>query len=125
MKRLTKQHIIMLHSKLIQETGGIDGIRDESLLDSAINAPFQSYDGIDMYPSIQQKGARLGYGLIANHAFIDGNKRIGVHAMLVFLTMNGIELSYTQDELADMVLKVASGEFNFQSMLLWISEHQI
>lgn len=125
MKRLTKQHIIMLHSKLIQETGGIDGVRDESLLDSAINAPFQSYDGIDIYPSIQQKGARLGYGLIANHAFIDGNKRIGVHAMLVFLTMNGIELSYTQDELADMVLKVASGEFNFQSMLLWISEHQI
>ena len=125
MKRLTKQHIIMLHSKLIQETGGIDGIRDESLLDSAINAPFQSYDGIDMYPSIQQKGARLGYGLIANHAFIDGNKRIGVHAMLVFLTMNGIELSYTQEELADMVLKAASGEFNFQSMLLWISEHQI
>lgn len=125
MKRLTEQHIIMLHSKLIQETGGIDGIRDESLLDSAINAPFQSYDGIDMYPSIQQKGARLGYGLIANHAFIDGNKRIGVHAMLVFLAMNGIELSYTQEELADMVLKVASGEFDFQSVLRWISEHQI
>lgn len=125
MKRLTKQHIIMLHGKLIQETGGIDGIRDESLLDSAINAPFQSYDGIDMFPSIQQKGARLGYGLIANHAFIDGNKRIGVHAMLVFLAMNGIELSYTQEELADMVLKVASGEFDFQSVLLWVSEHQI
>ena len=90
MNKLTKVQILLLHSELIRETGGAEGLRDEGLLDSAICAPFQSFDGIDVFPSIQQKGARLGYGLICNHAFIDGNKRIGVHAMLVFLALNGI-----------------------------------
>ena len=67
----------MLHSELIRETGGVDGLRDEGLLDSALNAPFQGFGDTDTFPSLQQKGARLGYGLICNHAFVDGNKRIG------------------------------------------------
>ena len=70
---LTKDQIIKLHEQLIRETGGSQGLRDDSLLDAAIHAPFQSYDGIDMFPSIQQKAARLGFGLVKNHAFIDGN----------------------------------------------------
>ena len=120
MRKLSKDQILMLHHELIQETGGIDGLRDEGLLDSALNAPFQSFDKVDIFPSIQQKGARLGFGLIRNHAFLDGNKRIGAHAMLVFLSLNGIELSYTQEELADMVLKVASND----NMVKWIVKHQ-
>ena len=84
MKILTKYQIILLHAQLIKETGGMEGIRDEGLLDSAILSPFQSFDGKELYPSVLEKGARLGFGLIQNHAFIDGNKRIGVHAMLVF-----------------------------------------
>lgn len=115
---------MILHHKLITKTGGLDGLRDEGLLDSALNAPFQSFDGVDTYPSVQQKGARLGFGLIRNHAFIDGNKRIGAHAMLVFLSLNGIDLDYTQDELSDMVLKVSSGDLIFEDMVKWIMRHQ-
>lgn len=114
----------MLHSALIRETGGTDGLRDEGLLEAALNAPFQSFDGVEMFPSLQQKAARLGYGLIANHAFLDGNKRIGAHAMLVFLALNDIELEYTQQELSDMILRVASGTDSLEDMVRWIIEHQ-
>lgn len=82
----------MLHTQLIQQTGGSDGVRDYNLLDSALENPFQSFGGEELYPTIQAKAARLGYGLIKNHCMIDGNKRIGTHAMLVFLALNGIEL---------------------------------
>lgn len=122
---LSKEQIIALHSQLISETGGLDGIRDEKLLESAINAPFQTFDNIEAFPSIQQKAARLGYGLIKNHAFIDGNKRIGTHVMLVFLALNKIELEYTQAELSDTILKVAADEYTFKDLLKWILEHQI
>ena len=125
MIRLTKEQIIILHKHLIEETGGTDGLRDEGLLDSALNAPFQGYGTVDAFPSLQQKAARLGYGLIQNHAFIDGNKRIGTHTMLVFLALNGNDLEYTQDELSEMVFGVASGKISFEHMLNWIISHQI
>ena len=80
----------------VAETGGSPGLRDEGLLDSALNAPFQSFGDTSAYPSLQQKAARLCYGLVKNNPFVDGNKRIGAHAMLVFLAVNGVELSYTQ-----------------------------
>ena len=125
MKRLTKEQVLMLHRELIRETGGADGLRDEGLLDSALNAPFQSYGEIDAFPSIQQKAARLGYGLVKNHAFVDGNKRISAHAMLVFLMLNGIDLDYTQEELSDLILQVAAGESSFEDMVKWIVNHQM
>lgn len=93
MIKLTKEQILLLHSELIKITGGIDGIRDIALLESALESPFQSYAGEELYPSIQAKAARLCYGLVKNHAMIDGNKRIGVHAMLVFLSVNGYDNS--------------------------------
>ena len=102
---LTKEQIISLHDELICETGGIHGLRDEALLDSALHSPFQSFGGVEVFPSIQQKGARLGYGLISNHVFLDGNKRIGAHVMLVFLALNKMELEYTQDELIKIVMQ--------------------
>lgn len=77
MKRLTKEQVLLLHSQLIQEFGGSDGLREEGLLESALASPFQSFGGEDLYPSIQAKAAQLGYGLIKNHPFLDGNKRIG------------------------------------------------
>ena len=125
MKRLSKEQILILHSALIRETGGLDGIRDEGLLESALETPFQGFGETDAYSSIQQKGARLGFGLIQNHAFLDGNKRIGTHAMLVFLSLNGIELQYSQQELSDMILSVATGKLSFDGMVKWIVEHQI
>ena len=125
MKKLSKEQVLMLHAELLRETGGAKGLRDEGLLDSALNAPFHSFGETDVFPSLQQKGARLGYGLICNHAFVDGNKRIGTHVMLVFLALNGIELEYTQEGLSDMVLGVASGELQFEDMVKWIIKHQV
>ena len=125
MKKLTKEQILMLHNELIRETGGSGGLRDEGLLDSALNAPFQGFGDVDRFPSLQQKGSRLGYGLICNHAFVDGNKRIGAHAMLLFLSLNGIELEYTQNELSDMILDVAAGNLRFEDMVKWIIKHQV
>lgn len=123
MKILTKDQIILLHAQLIKETGGSDGIRDEGLLDSAVLNPFQSFDGKDLYPSVLEKGARLGFELIQNHAFIDGNKRIGAHAMLVFLALNGFAFSYTQKELTEIILSVASGKKDCDDLLLWLRSH--
>ena len=125
MRTLSKQQIIFLHEHMIQETGGAHGLRDEGMLDSALAAPFQEVFGAVAYPSIQQKAARLGYGLIMNHPFVDGNKRIGTHAMLVLLALNGIELQYEQDELSDEILAVASGTWDYEQLLQWIIDHQV
>ena len=124
MKRLSKEQILMLHSQLIEQTGGTPGVRDFKLLESAIETPFQAFDGVELYPTIQAKGARLGYGLIKNHCMLDGNKRLGTHAMLVFFALNGIELRYTQNELYEMVLSVADGSLEYEAMLRWVLEHQ-
>lgn len=122
---LSKEQIVTLHDALIAETVGDTGLRDEGLLESALNAPFQSFATVEPFPSIQQKAARLGYGLIINHPFVDGNKRIGAHAMLVFLALNRIELEYTQEELSDVIIKVAAGEREFDDLLKWIIVRQL
>ena len=124
MIRLTGNQVRMLHRDLIVETGGTTGVRDEGLLDSALQLPFQTFDGQALYPSIYQKAARLCSSLVKNHPFIDGNKRIGVHAMLVFLTLNGVELSYTQEELILLGLSLAAGQQSCAGVLQWIMEHQ-
>ncbi len=124
MKKLTKEQILLLQQDLIEQTGSTAGLRDEGLLESALFTPFQSFDGNDMFPSLQQKAARLGFGLIQNHPFVDGNKRIGAHAMLVFLSLNGVELAYTQQELSGMILDVAAGKQSFEDMVVWIQQHQ-
>ncbi len=125
MIKLTKEQILILHSELIKMTGGSDGIRDIGLFESALETPFQSYDGEELYPSIQAKAARLCYGLVKNHAMVDGNKRIGVHAMLVFLSINGYELEYTQKELSDLILDVAADKKQYEDILQWLLVHQI
>ena len=124
MKRLTIHQVLLLHSELVHETGGEDGLRDEGLLDAALKAPFASFGGIDVYPSIQQKAARLCFGLVKNHAFIDGNKRIGAHVMLMFLALNGVELVYTQEELVQIILNIAAGSTTFDELLIWLLDHQ-
>ncbi len=122
---LSKAQVKFLHSELITKTGGSLGIRDEDLLDSALNSPFQSFAGEEFFPTIQQKAARLCFGLVKNHAFIDGNKRIGTHCMLVFLALNGIDLSYTQQNLVNIILDVASGRIGYNDLLSWIICHQV
>lgn len=120
---LNIEQIKHLHSKLIQATGGIDGIRDENLLESALAAPFQSFGGEELYPSISQKAARLCYGLIKNHIFLDGNKRIGIYVMLVFLEMNGTAVECSDEELVALGLGIAAGEFGYEDIVSWIVRH--
>lgn len=124
MIKLSKEQVLELHSQIIKTTGGTDGLRDEGILDSALNAPFQVFDGISLFPSIMQKAARLGFGLIQNHPFIDGNKRIGTHIMLVFLELNDIHLSYSQEELYTIILGIASTQNNYEDLLEWIRSHE-
>ena len=125
MIRLSKSQVLLIHDQLISETGGSSGLRDEGILDSALNAPFQTFSGEDVYPSLQQKAARLRFGLVKNHPFVDGNKRIGAHVMLVFLALNGIELQHSQTELSDVILQLAAGEIEATDLLHWILAHQI
>ncbi len=122
-KILTTENIIYLHEQLIEATGGCHGIRDEGLLNSAVNAPFHSFDGIELCSSMYEKAAKLGYSLTQNHAFIDGNKRIGAHAMLVFLKINDIHLSYTQLELSNLFLEIAKGNISQVDLTNWIIAH--
>ncbi|MBQ7520043.1 MAG: type II toxin-antitoxin system death-on-curing family toxin [Clostridia bacterium] len=124
MKTLTKRQILLLHQQLIDATGGTAGLRDEGLLDSAFHAPFQEFQSVALYPTVQQKAARLGFGLVKNHPFVDGNKRIGAHAMLVLLALNGIELAYSQQELSDLFLALAAGSAGYDQLLNWILNHQ-
>ena len=123
MKVLSKRQILMLHSTLVAQSGGMDGLRDEGLLESAINTPLQTFAGQELYPTVLEKAARLGYGLIHNHPFLDGNKRIGAHAMLVFLDINNITLSYEDDDLIAAILRVASGDMDEGELLEWLKMH--
>ena len=125
MKILSLKQIIAMHFQLLDETGGASGVRDTDLLESAICAPFQSFDGTDAYPALHQKAARLCYGIVKNHPFIDGNKRIGAHSMLVFLALNSIELSYTQQELIDIITNIASGQAACDDLAAWILTHEM
>lgn len=123
MIRLTKKQIISIHSSLIEATGGSDGVRDNRLLEAALEAPFQTFGGNDLYPSLIQKAARLGYSLISNHPFIDGNKRIGIHTMLVFLALNGVKIECSQKELIDLGLSLADGTMKYEELSCWLSLH--
>ena len=123
MNRLTKAQIIKLHRLLIQEMGGSKGVRDEGLLDSALHAPFQTFEGEDLYKTVQAKAAKLAFLLINNHPFIDGNKRTGILAMLAFLEINGIEIKCRDDEVVSLGLGVADGSISNKGLLDWIIEH--
>ena len=124
MKYLTREQVIKLHQALIETSGGSSGIRDVGMLDSALKTPLQTFDENELFPSVLDKAVRLAFGLIKNHPFIDGNKRIGTHVMLIFLALNNIMLSYKDEELIDIILKVASGKANENDLYTWIKNHQ-
>ena len=124
MIKFSKEKVILLHQLMAEATGGSVGVRDEGLLDSALEGVFAGFGDQEFYPTKEEKGARLGYTLISNHAFIDGNKRIGVYIMLSFLEMNGIRLQCTDDELVDIGLSVASGRMRYEELLQWVLDHK-
>ena len=118
------EKVKLLHKHLAEETGGSVGVRDEGLLNSAIKGIYQTFDGKELYPTKEEKGARLGYSLISNHSFLDGNKRIGMYVMLTFLEVNGIKLECTDDDIVNAGLGVASGKMNYEDLLFWVMNHK-
>ena len=124
MIRFSKEKILLLHQILAEATGGSIGIRDEALLDSALENAFAGFGDKEFYPSKEEKGARLGYTLISNHAFVDGNKRIGIYVMLSFLEMNGIRISCTDGEIVALGLSVADGSMQYEQLLQWVLDHK-
>ena len=124
MIKIDFNNTLKLHKLLTDFTGGSNEIRDYSLLDSALNTALQTFEGKELYPSLEEKGARLGFNLVSNHAFVDGNKRIGLLVMLTFLEINGINLKFTDDELVKIGLSLASGQMTYENLFDWIKTHE-
>ncbi len=120
MIRLEEDTVLLLHQFVAEETGGSPEARDPALLDSAISSTFQTFGGRDLYPTTEEKAAHLGHSLIANHPFVDGNKRIGMLAMLTFLEANGIPLRCEPGEIAAAGIAIASGTMTKKDLLNWI-----
>lgn len=120
MIRIPIDMVKLLHQLIAEETGGSVGVRDEGLLQSAMDAAFATFDGSDLYPTKEEKGARIGFNLISNHAFVDGNKRSGMHIMLTFLELNGIRLHCGDEDIVEAGLGVASGKMDYQNLLAWV-----
>ena len=125
MIKFSKEKVLLLHQLIAEETGGSIGLRDEGLLESALEVAFSTFGGVELYPTKEEKGARLGYNLISNHAFVDGNKRIGMYVMLTFLEVNGIHMDCTNEDVATVGLAVAAGEMGYDSLLKWVREHRV
>ena len=117
MIKFTVNEALMLHKLIAAKTGGSVGVRDIGLVESALEGAYQTFGGVELYPSLIEKGARLGYSLISNHAFVDGNKRIGMLVMLVFLEVNGIEIGADNGEIIRVGLGVAAGEIDYEGLL--------
>ena len=124
MIKFSQEKVLLLHQLITQETGGDPNVRDIALLDSALESAFATFGGPEFYPTKEEKGARLGYALISNHAFVDGNKRIGMYVLLTFLETNGIKIRPTNEEVARVGLAVAAGEMKYQDLLDWILENE-
>lgn len=123
MIRLTEQQVLSVHEMMIKATGGSAGIRDTGLLQSALSSPFQAFEGNEVYPSLLSKAAAMCRSVISNHPFVDGNKRTGIHIMLIFLEVNGVQPDYTQEELIDLGIGIAAGKLDVNAIFNWLSEH--
>ena len=120
MTKFTKDKVLLLHQYIAAETGGAVGVRDEALLESALESAFATFGGRDLYPSKEEKAARLGASLVANHAFLDGNKRIGMYVVLTFLETNGVRLDCTDADIVHAGLALADGSMGYDGLLAWI-----
>ena len=120
MIKMSKEKVLLLHQLIAEETGGSVGVRDIGLLESALNNAYATFGGEYLYKTKEEKAASLGFSLISNHAFVDGNKRIGVYVMLTFLEAEGIKMNCTNDDVVDLGLSVASGSMKYDDVLRWI-----
>lgn len=124
MIKISKEKALLLHQLMAEATGGDVGIRDEALLESALENIYATFDGVELYPGKEEKAAMLGFSLISNHAFVDGNKRIGIYIMLSFLELNGIRIEATNDEVYELGMKVADGTADYEFILSWIKKRK-
>ena len=124
MIKFTEEKVLLLHKLITEETGGDPNLRDSALLESALESAFATFDGKELYPTKEEKGARIGYSLISNHAFVDGNKRIGMYVMMTFLEANGIKIRPSVSDVARVGLAVAAGEMKYEELLEWIIDNE-
>ena len=123
MRYLTLGEVVELRQRILAQTGGAPGVRDLGLLESALAQPKATFDGTDLHPTLVDKAAALGFALVANHAFVDGNKRIGHAAMEVFLLLNDHEIDASVDEQERLMLEVAAGAIDRPGLMQWLSQH--
>ena len=123
--QFTLQDIYELHIQLENAFVLSSGVRDENLLASAVNAPFQTFMGNDLYPSIYDKAAQLCYGIANNHPFTDGNKRTALHSMYVYLIINGFDITATQQDVENMIIDVAAGNMPNTELAQWLRENTV
>ena len=124
MIRFTKERILLLHKYITEETGTPSDLRDPGLLESALESAFHTFDGIELYPTKEEKAARIACSLIRNHPFTDGNKRIGMYFLITFLDVNGIALNCTDEDIIELGLSVASGKDDYEAVLDWVNKHK-
>lgn len=115
--------ILELHRKILEQSGGALGIRDVGLLESAVAQPRMTFGGEDLYPSLLEKAAALGFSIIMNHPFVDGNKRTGHAAAEIFLVLNGMKINASVDEQERLVLAIAAGELGREAFVGWLQQN--
>ena len=120
---LTLEQVLLIHEDQILRYGGSSGLRDLPLLESAVFRPQSTFGGEDLYPTVFDKAAALMHSLILNHVFVDGNKRTGAAAMLVFLELNGYRLKVAQNALVKAAIAVESKKWNIKKIALWLKKH--
>jgi death on curing protein len=125
MRYLTQDEVLELHQAIIRQSGGSSGLRDLGLLQSAVAQPRMTFAGADLYPTIEEKAAALGFSLIGNHPFVDGNKRVGHAAMETFLVLNGCEIKASVEEAEQLTLQVAAGEASRDDLATWLRSHVV
>lgn len=125
MRYLTKYELLILYASLMEHTGGSPGVRDDGAIESALALPQTTFGGHELYPTIIEKAAALGFSLIQNHPFIDGNKRIGQAAMECFLIFNGYEIDASVDEQEAIILAIASGKIGRLDFVAWLTSHVV
>ena len=120
MIKFSKDRVLLLHQYMAEKTGGSIGLRDEGLLESALESAFATFDGKELYPSKEEKAARIGASLVGNHAFLDGNKRIGMYVMLTFLEVNGVKVECSDEDIVSAGLALADGTMGYDELLAWL-----
>jgi death-on-curing protein len=123
MNYLTAEQMLFLHARLIEETGGSHGVRDVTLLESAVARPRATSDEVELYPDVFCKVAALMDSLIRNHPFIDSNKHIGIAAAALFLRQSGRYLTATNSELETFTLYVTESGPDVSEIAAWLETH--